>query len=475
MNFLNGFALLFLPLVFLPLLSLFLKAKPSRIQIVSWLLLVTKSEIDRKRRIHRNLIIILRCFILFLILLFVSRPVPAILKFDRIYVKNSPLFEHRRKDIEKFIKETVGYYGDRVRIFTNESEIESLLALEGNVSRYYVLSNFSRPLTAYSSKGEFFYDTLFIQNAGIKDVDYSLISDSLYILFHNYNLPDTVFKCIVRDSVGELWTGEVTAGKGEYAQFRIKLPESSGLVSIKILPVDDVDLDNALVFSRPLPGITYHMEGDNIYLRSFFNSFLRSSAKEDARILVSVGKLPIPGRNTDKVIIFTDRYSEFLNNLGVQESAEIGPVEVSGWEFSRILFFQKGYAGDISSLLKKSTFSTTVQNMDYSVIGIVPDPDQNEAVYCPYFWNHILDITNVGLPRRYSIDRNKVGGVFNDTLFILDTLEANTERIYIEGFEKNWLQRSRFLRTIRLLKTLFAGLILSLVILEAYLSFRFLE
>ncbi|MDD3648716.1 MAG: BatA domain-containing protein [Candidatus Hydrothermia bacterium] len=474
MTFLNPGIFVLLPLVFFPLLSLFLKAKPSKVRIVSWLLLQKKSSIDRKRKIHRNLLLLLRCVILFLILLFISKPVPKRLRFDEIWVKASPATQSRRPELERFSRAASSYYGERVKFFGGEQELEEQFGRNSPGQRYYIVSNFSSPVVGLSIKDTVFYDTLSIRNAGVKFVDYSVFSDSFYVYVQNYNLQDSIIRVSLRDSSQDLWSREVLIPKGSIVKVGERLPPEHHTFVFSILTHDDVLYDNHVTVIRPFPQLKYQIVGTNIYLEAFFDEFAAASSKDDAKLLVSVRKVPVPGRATQKVLVFTDRFDESLKLFDVPEAKIAGPLEIAGLNFSKVLLFHEGAITDLHTLLKNATFTTSVEGVLYYILGIVPDPEYNDAVYSPYFWSYILDLVGGSLPVAYTDEGEKAGYISQDTLYLLDTLEANTARIFVDGFESNWISRRNIVNTINLTKCVILGLLLLTTLLEAHLSRRFL-
>ena len=467
MNFLNLPMLYFLPLAFLPLLALFIKRHSGRIKLVSWLILLRDREIAKKRRFLRNLIIILRCLILVLLIIFLARPVPAKYYFKKIFFETGIYSQEVEKRNQKNLKPLVSYYGKRVETFCDPLDLDKDLRGE-----FYIVSDFSDPLLIQRFSSGFYYDTLSIQNAGIHSLDFDPVSKSYYLKISNYSFQDTNLKLVVFKNSKRVFESDITLPLGKTIIWKQDVTEEGDFkVCLKV--EDDIPTDNCIELSAP-KGLRYYLAVKNVYVEKFMKIVGNEAGTDSADVIISFNRIVKPGKRTKQVIIFFDKPLEQIKSIAGTDFKKFGPVKVSGWYFGNVFIFDtlKSFT-DTKSFLESTSRRVKVDGILYEFIGFIPDIDKNEAVYCPDFWVYFLQLLRTTPAAIYTSDRDKAGKILNDTLYLQDTLQTQTGSPYIGGLHSFHLPLKELIKNINLIRYSILSLLIGLIFLEFYLTYRY--
>lgn len=468
MNFLSPVFLYFLPLSLLPLISLFLKKRSSRITFVSWLFLLKDSEFARKRKFHRNLIVILRCLILALLLIFLAKPIPSRYAFKKIYFETGIFSQKAEAKNRKYLRSLLGYFGKRVDAFCDPLKPEQ--KPEGKI---YIISDFSDPGIYQRFSGGFYFDTLSISNAGINSVDFDPVSKAYYLKITNYNKKDSVFHIVVYMNSRKLLESSFVLPKTKTILWKQEIPQSGRLLKICLMPEDDILLDNCLELSAP-EKLKYYPASFNLYVENFMQIVGIKTSLDSADVLISFNRVLKPGKSTKEVIIFFDKPVEGIKSVIDDSLKESGPFKISGWNFGKVFLSDtsKGFT-DIRSFLQRATLKLNLNGVTYVFIGLVPDIEKNDAVYCPDFWSYFLQLLNSKPVIAYTTTKERAGKILNDTLFLPDTLQTNTSRAQEVSLSSHYLPLPEVVKTVNTIRYLILGLLILLVALEFYLTFRY--
>ncbi|MDI6850998.1 MAG: hypothetical protein QMD82_03565 [bacterium] len=467
MNFLNSPVLYFLPLALLPLLTLFIKRRSERIKLVSWLILLKDSELAKKRRFLKNLIIIMRCFILALLIIFIARPVPSKYYFSKIFFETGIYSQEVEKRNQENLKPLVSYYGKRMKTFCDPLDFSGDLR-----GKFYIVSDFSDPLLTQRFSSGFYYDTLSILNAGIRSLDFDPLSKSYYLTISNYNLEDTNLRLVIFKNSERVFESDLALPAGKNIIWKQDVGEES-LLKVCLKVEDDIPSDNCIELSAPR-SLRYYLAVKNIYIERFMKILGNETSADSADIIISFNRIVKPGERTKKVIIFFDKPMEQIKSITGTDFKEFGPVEVSGRYFENVFIFDtlKNFT-DIKSFLLSTSRRVKVDNVLYEFIGFIPDIDKNEAVYCPDFWVYFLQILETTPAVVYTSVRDKAGKILNDTLYLQDTLQTQTGYAYIGDVHSVHLPLKYVVKDINFIRYFILSLLIGLVFLEFYLTYRY--
>ncbi len=455
MSFINSNALYLLPFALLPLLSLFLKKPAGRIFLVSWLFLVDRKEMTRKRRIIKDLIVFLRVLILLLLIVFISKPVPKRLNFDLIYFEMGIFSKAIERQLSKDYNTLKSFYGEKLEAF--DSVINGERKNRGTF-KMYIISDFSSPLFLNGGNYEIFYDTISIRNVGIRSIRFEPFNGLVYVSVHNYNYPDSNILLSVREfNINEVLL--IPPGKNlDFPLYFINLNE---FVTFSLVVNDDIEVDNQISFKN-FPILTYFDYGNNELIREFLDLFAVGVDRDSAELLIGYNMIPSPGGNTRIILIFLNKPLNQLNMLAGISPKYLKEVTFDGINLGSALIFKNKKFDDIQDIIEGVTYEVIIDGIKYIFVGMIPELSGNDIAYCPKFWEHLLNLVNFGPQIAYSISEEVVGKMFNDTLFLFDTLQASPAAEFYEHLNAQLLPREGLIKLLNIIKY---GILLSILIL----------
>ncbi|MGB9916459.1 MAG: hypothetical protein ACPLI6_03890 [Candidatus Hydrothermia bacterium] len=466
MNFLNPLFIYLLPLSMLPLFSLFFKSKPQKIKIVSWLFLIRYKELDRRRKLHRDLIILLRIFILLTILTFLAKPVPNKYKFDKIFVERSAFTARKNLEIKKIYKNLVSFYGNRVELRSISDVNEYSLSGESDRRRFYYFGTHLWIMSIINEVMKHHWDTVAIRDAGIFDLDFSTFPDSLRIGFFNYNLGDTNFNVTLKNTRGS-FTRVLKIPQRSKVYF--SCPIESGIQEVELEANDDVPVDNRIYLNLSTYNRNFYFSGQNKVIETFFANILRkTSSPQFADVLVYVNRLPATNETNKIVFLFTNS-RELCNALELRAKL-IPEARIEGLSFNNIIVFNGSKPTSLKDLLIGVKRGLKVGGNKLIVFGVVPDPAENDLLYVPEFWMDLLREIKVFPTIAYSYDDAKIGKVLNDTLYLIRIPDVRLEDVSFANLSKKHIPIYEILRYLKIVRAVFLAGIALLILLEAALT-----
>jgi len=465
MSFLNPNFLWLLPLALFPLFSLFYKGKPKRSRIVSWLLLVKDEEINRKYRLRRDLLVFLRILILSSILIYLARPLPKKYKFDFLFLEKSPYTTKKSSEVGRVYRALRSYYGERVRFYPGNSP-----DLEGK--RIFIFTTFFSVPQGINSSDRVCYDTLPISNMGISWVGFSRGMDTLYLVLANYSRSDSTYQIFIFIDTLPPDRKSVVVKKGEKGSFAYNLKVPFKRLRLLVEPLDDVTEDNALEFDGSLALEKYALLGESKILDLFFGGFLEKVDREEADVVIAINQIPLLS-NRNKICLIFSSNPQLVRSLGVEGVKELRDLKINGFKFPRVLALGNKNVNSLESLQKNTYKELDFEGKKIFVFGFVPDPEDNDFVYIPDFWSHLLKIIRVKPIVKYTAEIEKIGKTQGDTLFLMrppiePVLKGELIRVW------QWMGIGEILRWIKLIKFVFLALWLALLPLEIWLSRKFM-
>lgn len=466
MSFLNLLFIYLLPLSMLPLLSLFIKSKPQKIKVVSWLFLIRDKELERRRKLHRDLIILIRIFILLTVLVFLAKPIPQKYKFDKIFVERSVFTAQKDLELQKVYKNLMSYYGSRVELRSTPVGNEYYLLGESDSGSFYYLGTPFWIMTLISEVAKHQWDTIAFRDAGIFDVDFSLFPDSVRIGFFNYNLGDSNLNVIVKNTSGR-FTLRFNIPQNSKVYF--SCPIKSGIQEVELEASDDVPVDNGICLNLSTHNGKFYFSGRNKALETFFGNILfKTSSPQFADVLVYVNRLPDVDETNKIVFLFTNS-RDICSALGLRARL-IPEARIEGLSFNNFIVFNESKPTSLRDLL--AAVKTVLEGSENKLVvfGIVPDPVENDLLYVPEFWIDLLRETKVFPTIAYSYDDARIGKVLNDTLYLLKIPDVRLEDVAVANLSKKHIPIYELLRYLKIVRAVFLMSIVLLILLEAALT-----
>lgn len=461
MSFINSNALYLLPVALLPLLSLFLKKPAGRIFLVSWLFLVDRREMTRKRRIIKDLIVFLRVLILLLLIVFISKPVPKRLNFDLIYFERGVFSKAIERQLSKDYNTLKSFYGGKIEAFDSVLNVINGKRKDRGTFKMYIISDFSSPLFLNGGNCEIFYDTISIRNVGIRSIRFEPFNGLVYVSVHNYNYPDSNILLSVR----ELKINEVLLiPPGKNLDFPLYFKSQNEFVSFFLAVNDDIEVDNQISFKN-IPILTYFDYGNNELIREFLDLFAVGVDRDSAELLIGYNMIPSPSGNTRIILIFLNKPLNQLNLFTGISPKYLKEVTFDGINLGSALIFKSKKFEDIQDIMEGVTYEVIIGGIKYIFVGMTPELSGNDLAYYPKFWEHLLRLVNFGPQIAYSISEGVVGKMFNDTLFLFDTLQANPAAEFYKYLNAQHLPRKGIIKLLNIIKY---GILLSMLILGVF-------
>lgn len=462
------FFIFLLPLALLPLLTLFIKTKPQKFKVVSWLILFKESKVEKRWSFYVSIIILIRVSILAIIILFLSKPIPTKYKFDKILFENSAVTEKEISRIRSYFKLLKGFFGERVECLNVKELKEYCKSSVGKNLRVYVIcSPFLMP-DLLSASSDLFWDTLMIKNAGIIDVEPHVGFDSVTVTFINYNLPDSIFEVRIESSGEVVYSDTLIMNTGETKFKSFPIVHTLTSLKLQLFPQDGVDADNEVDIKVPGTLRSYFIEGENRVVDLFFNTFLiKAVSPEEADIIVSLNKIPKVSKKNKLLVVFTNS-EKVCDAIGVRAKI-IKNLQINGLNFNNVLALKDTTFNSIDDFIRSSIMKVSSGGRDIIIVGTLPDFKSNEVLYYPLFWSLLLRELKLWYPVSYSYEREKIGKVVNDSLFLLRFQGDFRQVLGVQEVRKKYLPRMELSGYIRKFRTIFILALSILIMLELFL------
>ncbi|MEO0258652.1 MAG: hypothetical protein ABIM32_04405, partial [candidate division WOR-3 bacterium] len=292
--------------------------------------------------------------------------------------------------------------------------------------------------------------------------------DSVTVTFINYNLPDSIFEVRIESSGGVVYSDTLIMNTGETKFKSFPIVPTLTSLKLQLFPQDGVDTDNEVDIKVPGTLRSYFIEGENRVVDLFFSTFLiKAVSPEEADIIVSLNKIPKVSKKNKLLVVFTNS-EKVCDAIGVRAKI-IKNLQINGLNFNNVLALKDTSFNSIEDFIRSSIMKVSSGERDIIIVGTLPDFKSNEVLYYPLFWSLLLRELKLWYPVSYSYEREKIGKVVNDSLFLLRFQGDFRQVLGVQEVRKKYLPRTELFRYIRKLRTIFILVLSILIMLELFL------